>query len=171
MTMLKTGVDKAIFLWAIISLIGFAIWQFWQPTDFFGVIHWVWIPLTIIGVLAMYKWVPNPFKNNVVTAWAIIVIVGMLISIAMWQRLINLNSLGINYGVLWAGLMVIGFAFTAWKWVPQSRPAYAVATVLCFLVLIAMVAQIKPVAELQWAFVPLGLAIALPMIYDSAIRK
>lgn len=171
MGQLKTGVDKAIFLWGVICLVGFGIWQFWQPKDFFGSIHLVWIPLTIVGVGAMYIWVPNAFKNSIVTAWAVITIVGMLISMAMWQKMLTLFSFGINYGVLWALLLAIGFGYTAWKWTKTSRPVFLAATVLCLLLAGVMFLGVKPVAGYQWSFVPLAIASGVPMIYTSAVQK
>ncbi|MBI5554039.1 MAG: hypothetical protein HY917_04860 [Candidatus Diapherotrites archaeon] len=167
--MFKTGHMKAIFLWGVICLLGFGVWQFWQPADYFGMIHYAWIALVVIGTVGMIVWIPNILKHRIFRAWTAVNVVGMLVSIGTWMGIVPLFALGINYGAFWALIMAAGFAYTTTRM--KGSIGYPVAAVLCVLVAGAIYLKMAPLMGLNWAFVPLGIASGAPLLYEGMFGK
>lgn len=108
------GIDRSIFLWGLICLIGFGVYQFFLGNPSFPNPLILWSVLVVIGVAAMVVWVSNWMKNKVVHVWLVINIVGMLYHWGFANRMIP--ALLPNAWAYWALLMAIGFILTGHFW-------------------------------------------------------
>ncbi len=158
-------IDKAHLLWGIVVILGFSVWQFIPVDNVVEAANLAWIPLALIGVGGMFYFIKAGFGHKVVAAWTVISVVGMIISLAMGAQLIDLFQFGINFGVLWGVLMAIGYVYTGMQM--KVKPVYYVAAVALFIVSALIYFQVGALFGFQWAFVPLGLAAGLPLLYES----
>ncbi|MEK6902750.1 MAG: hypothetical protein AABX02_04155, partial [archaeon] len=70
------GIHKSIFLWGLICLVGFGMYQGIVDMRVFPPLV-VWSVLVVVGIAGMVLWVPNWMKNKVVHVWLAVNILGM----------------------------------------------------------------------------------------------
>lgn len=159
------GINKSIFLWGLICLLGYGIYQFLLMDKAFPQPLPVWSVLTVIGVVAMFAWVPNWKKNNVVRVWLVIGVGGMLYHLAFANKI--LPAIIPSAWAYWALLQTIGFILTGYFWVNKNF-WYALG-VLNALVFIAVFAFPNMVGS--YASALLALTSGLPLMYHAWTSK
>lgn len=159
------GINKSIFLWGLICLIGYGVYHFpWfgmnimQPMPF-------WTILTVIGVVAMWKWVPNWKANKVFWVWAVIGVVGMVYHWAFFTQ--KVPALIPSAWAYWALLQAIGFLLTGYYWV--NKNFWYGLGVLQALVFVACFAFANEIGMNQ--SILLALTTGLPLMYHAYTSK
>ncbi len=108
------GIQKSIFLWGLICLVGFGVYQFFLAEPSFPQPLVLWSVLSIIGIVAMAKWVPKWLENKVVHVWLVVVVLGMIYHWLFANQI--LPAVIPSPWAYWAILMAIGFVATAYYW-------------------------------------------------------
>ncbi len=159
-----SGIAKAIALWGVITFVGFAIFQFWQPQPFFVNAMYVWIVLSIIGILAIRQWVPKWLTFKPVKVWVPLIIAGMIINAAQTFFHPPLLPLYLPYAEFWLLLMGVGYLLTGLVW-PKNKKTYYVGGVLNLLLLVLLIVNVKPLGA--YTFLLTGIVGAVPALYDG----
>ncbi|QQR92350.1 MAG: hypothetical protein IPJ89_04305 [Candidatus Iainarchaeum archaeon] len=152
---------KSIFLWGLISLVGYGVYQFLLTDPNFPNPMILWSVLTVIGVAAMLKWVPNAMKLDVVKVWLLISVLGMVYHwLAVW-KIVPLFFKAWGY---WALLMAIGFLATGYTWKPRSKFYYGVGVLNAIaFVLIAFFPSVVG----MYGSALLAIVTGVPLLYDG----
>lgn len=158
---MKDGIQKSIFLWGVICLIGYAAYYFpWFGKDVIQPLPF-WTILTILGIVGMIKWVPNWKKNKVVHVWLAIGVFGLIYH---WLFLLGIVPAVIQSPwAYWALLQTIGFALTANWWKDEFWYAVAGLNAVAFLVFMFAPSMIGFTEQ----SLVLGIVTGLPMIYHG----
>jgi hypothetical protein len=108
------GIHKSIFLWGLICLVGFGVYQFTLMDPAFPKPLPVWTALVIIGIIGMIKWVPDWQKSAVVHVWLGVNVIGIAYHWAFANKI--LPAIIPSPWAYWALIMAIGFVLTAYYW-------------------------------------------------------
>ncbi len=160
------GISKAIFLWGVICLIGYGVYQI--PTFGIDVMQPLplWSILTVIGIAAMIAWVPAWKKNKVVWVWLAVGILGMAIHWLFLMKVIPASLvpvLAASPWAFWALVQAVGFAFTAKFWKPNPTFYYGVAALQFVAFLLLYFTNVVGF----YGSALLAIITGLPLIYDG----
>jgi hypothetical protein len=158
------NIGKAIFLWGLICLVGFGVYQFFLGSKGFPQPLVLWSVLSIIGIVVTLKIVPSAMKLKVVWVWLAVVIIGMIYH---WLSTMRIGiQLPLFFGAwgFWALLMTIGFLATGYTWRVKRNYYYAIG-ILNALVFVALV--LAPEALGEFASALLAIVSGIPLIYDG----
>lgn len=157
------GIGKAIFLWGIICLLGFGVYQFTLTDRSFPQPLPVWTALTIIGIVGTVLWVPNWAKNHTAWVWFAVGIVGMLIH---WYYATQSAPVPFGPWGFWALLMALGFLATGFTWKSNFYYGVGMVNALVFLVIVFASSLLG-----NYQSVVLALVSGVPLMYNGLMEK
>lgn len=154
------GIHKSIFLWGLICLVGFGVYQYMLMDPGFPQPMILWSVLTVIGVAAMALWVPHWQKNKVVQVWIVVTVLGMLYHWAFALKM--LPAVIPNAWAYWAIVMAIGFVLTGHFWKSNFYYGVGVLNAIVFLMI-----MFTPALVGMYASALLAIVSGIPMMYDG----
>ncbi len=153
------GIHKSIFLWGLITLIGFGIYQgFISMMEYPPLI--VWSVLVVIGIAGMVLWVPHWMKNKVVHVWLVINIVGMIYHWLFALQMVP--AVIVDPWAYWAVVMALGFIGTGYFWKSNFYYGVGVLNILAFLVFVFV-----PASSIAYGSALLAIVGGIPTMYDG----
>ena len=157
--MLKDPVSRSIFLWGLICLLGFGLFQFWGTAPL-EAIFGVWIVLAAVGIGAMFYWIKNAWKDSIVKVWTGLIVLGLAVTLYYWLG--SVYALQAHFGSTWLVVMGLGFAYTAWK---TKSKVYWTAVALHAILLGLILGNVPFFGTYQTVFI--GLVSGVPCLVDS----
>ena len=153
-------IGQAIFLWGIVCLFGYGVYQWYLLEPSFPQPLILWIPLTVLGIVGMLR-VPGWKHNKVVRVWFVVSVGGMLYHFAFANQW--LPALIPNPWAYWALLMAIGFAATGK--LLRSTYWYAVSALNLLFFLGSNFLLLGLLGDYQ--SVLLGIVSGIPLLYEG----
>ncbi len=112
------GIHKSIFLWGLISLIGYGAYHFFLFEPSFPQPLPLWSVLTVIGIAGMLLWVPAWQKNKVVHTWLVVGVLGMLYHWAFALEMVP--AIIQSPWAYWALITALGLFATGYFWTNKN---------------------------------------------------
>ena len=153
------GIHKSIFLWGLICLVGFGMYQGIVDMRVFPPLV-VWSVLVVVGIAGMVLWVPNWMKNKVVHVWLAVNILGMAYH---WLAMLGMAPIAITSPwAYWAFLMALGFIGTGYFWKSNFYYGVGVLNAIAFVLL-----MFTPNMVGMYPNALLAIVSGIPLMYDG----